>query len=1297
MLLLAAGFQSAGRADVATDGSFGAASGLSGPNFAIPASLGKKVGGNLFHSFAEFNLVNGQSATFSGPADVRNILSRVTGGTASSIDGILRSDIDGAHLYFINPSGVLFGANAKLEISGSFTVTTADYLRLGDGGRFDARLSTSDVLTSAPVSAFGFLSPAPAAVSFTGSTLDDAAGKSLTVIAGDVFFDGAAIVRTDRLLELVSVRSAGEVRVQTDPTQPLDAASFAKLGGVTLKNSSSLEAGRVVIRGGVLSLEKSAIAASGKRAGDRVDARLQREILLTDASAIRSTAAVSTPGQPALLLKAPTISVSGVSVVVSSPPDTESGARDIQIDAGDLEVSGGGQILARDAGNVDIHADRTRLLGTSGPDFFIHSRISTRGVNGPAGVVRLQVSGELTIRDGARIETESVATQKNGDIFVTAGAVSIIGPSDFSAMFTTTGILNSPGFGFDDSGLPFDGDAGSIHLDVAGRLSLADGGRISSETFGSGQVGSVFVKAGSLRIAGQEQSFFSGGISTNVEVPDNDGRTGEVRVDVSGDLEIVKGGQITSGSGARTPGGDISIRAKNMLIVGDGSGIKSFTGVNAQTFGSSRGGDVRLTISGNLTIAAAGKIVADTFRSGDSGGINLDVGKTLQVVDSGLVSALTRASSTGDGGSVMVKAHEVLVSSGGGISASTSGPGRGGDLGLEVVGGLRISDSGQVTASTAASGDGGNIKVNTGKLVVSTGGALSAKSTGAGAGGSIRATVPGVFRITDSGSVTASTSLSGQGGNVSIAAGDLFVSTGGKISAATARTGKGGSIRITAGNLTVSANGQISVATSGSGAGGSIEFSAANLALSTRGAISAQSTGSGRGGGIFGVVPGTLQITDSGLITASTSLSGRGGNVSLTVGDLLVSTYGQISAATSGSGAGGNIEFSADNLALSTRGAISAQTTGTGKGGGIRGTVPGTLQITDSGLITASTSLSGQGGNVSLDAGDLFISTGGKISAATAGTGEGGTINVNAGRIVISTGGSSDAALISAESTNTGDGGRGGDIAIDAGSLRIEGAPDFSTGISARSLGLGESGSVRLKLGTLSLDSSAFIGSSNTGAGKAGTVMVRADGDIFMRGGSAISTSAFQANAGDIDIASRTRIDLREGAAITASAGLNGGNITVAAPDFIHLIDSSITAIAGTTPSPVGGMGGNITIDPEFMVLDHSFIKADAAIGQGGNILLQAANFLSSETSITATGTTAGTVEIVAPELDLSAALVILPGGLVDPSTQLREQCARRLGLDFSSFLVIGRGGVSLAPDEPLAETGPTRKRHPAR
>jgi hypothetical protein len=111
-------------------------------------------------------------------------------------------------------------------------------------------------------------------------------------------------------------------------------------------------------------------------------------------------------------------------------------------------------------------------------------------------------------------------------------------------------------------------------------------------------------------------------------------------------------------------------------------------------------------------------------------------------------------------------------------------------------------------------------------------------------------------------------------------------------------------------------------------------------------------------------------------------------------------------------------------------------------------------------------------------------------------------------------------------------------------------------------------------------------------------------------------------------------------------------------------------------------------------VLDHSLLSANAAIGRGGNIFLRADNFLSSATSITATGATSGTVEIAAPELDLAASLVILPGALVDASTQLRELCAQRLGLDFSSFLVIGRAASRSIPTSRCQFRRRRRKKH---
>src|SRR5688572_31607978 len=72
-------------AQIATDGTLGAATALTGPHYAITPNLGRQLGSNLFHSFSTFNLVNGQSATFSGPASIAHIISRVTGGSASSI------------------------------------------------------------------------------------------------------------------------------------------------------------------------------------------------------------------------------------------------------------------------------------------------------------------------------------------------------------------------------------------------------------------------------------------------------------------------------------------------------------------------------------------------------------------------------------------------------------------------------------------------------------------------------------------------------------------------------------------------------------------------------------------------------------------------------------------------------------------------------------------------------------------------------------------------------------------------------------------------------------------------------------------------------------------------------------------------------------------------------------------------------------------------------------------------------------------------------------------------------------
>ena len=180
---------------ITPDGTLGTAVSQRGPLFAITGGTRPGHGPNLFHSFDRFSVGKGETASFtSEEPGITTILSRVTGGHRSDIDGQLRTDgqlrAAGAHLYLLNPAGVLFGPNATLDVRGSFHVSTADYLRLADGGTFAAHLSAQTTLTVASPVAFGFLGPQPAAITVQGSRLQVPAGATLSAVGGDIRVTG---------------------------------------------------------------------------------------------------------------------------------------------------------------------------------------------------------------------------------------------------------------------------------------------------------------------------------------------------------------------------------------------------------------------------------------------------------------------------------------------------------------------------------------------------------------------------------------------------------------------------------------------------------------------------------------------------------------------------------------------------------------------------------------------------------------------------------------------------------------------------------------------------------------------------------------------------------------------------------------------------------------------------------------------------------------------------------------------------------------------------------------------------
>ena len=282
-----------------------------GRTYAITGGTRPGDGPNLFHSFGRFSVGEGDTASFRNTTpglSTSNILSRVSGGEPSNIFGTIDTlSYPGANLYLLNPAGVIFGRNARLEVGGSFHASTADYLRFADEARFYANLSQNSVLTIARPEAFGFLGVTrPAQLTVQGSSLQVPSGQTLSLVGGEVAIKGpgATLAAPGGRVQIASL-SAGEVTLdgRVTPSSRLGPIKItnALIGATELNEDFGIGfgSGTVIIRGGQLLVDASTIAAHTWEdvAGPRlIDIQVTGDVILTNGANISSATFVADRG-----------------------------------------------------------------------------------------------------------------------------------------------------------------------------------------------------------------------------------------------------------------------------------------------------------------------------------------------------------------------------------------------------------------------------------------------------------------------------------------------------------------------------------------------------------------------------------------------------------------------------------------------------------------------------------------------------------------------------------------------------------------------------------------------------------------------------------------------------------------------------------------------------------------------------------------------------------------------------------------------------------------------------------------
>jgi filamentous hemagglutinin family protein len=541
-ILFAAG---AAHAQIVTDGSLGAATSLNGANVVIAPTLGRQSGANLFHSFSTFNVAALQTVRFDSVATT-NIIARVTGGTASQINGVLAAN---ANLFLLNPQGIMFGSNASLNIAGSFNASTADYLRFGDNTVFYANPSVGSVFSTAPPTAFGFLDSNVAPISATNATLSGAAGQSISLVGGNITLNNSNVLAPNGRINIAAVGSPGEVVVGP---AALTANGFGAMGNIQFDQSSINrrvsggtatfgETADIYIRGGSFVMgNDSAIAGI-------TTLQVTPHVLDIDVNSLQirnsfiDLEAANNGSSTNAVLRARQFEVGERAVIF--------------VGGGGVNPSGDMTIVADDFRILGINAYGLSLVGTGAVsnsatgragNLYIQAHTVTLSQGGltaltagasNAGVISVQAD-TVNLRQGAGIVTSTTGAGNAGQILINARNVTL----------DTSVVL---------SGSSGAGNAGNITINALDTISLMNGSNISTEAERSSG-GNIRLTANNRVIA--RESY----ISTSV----SGGATNGGNIDIDPEFVIVDHSRIIARAVGGN-GGNINISTQYLVQSAD--------------------------------------------------------------------------------------------------------------------------------------------------------------------------------------------------------------------------------------------------------------------------------------------------------------------------------------------------------------------------------------------------------------------------------------------------------------------------------------------------------------------------------------------------------------------------------------------------------------------------------------------------------------------------------------------------------------------------------------------------------